>query len=113
METFLIIVCGVLFGCGTYMLLSRQVLKIIFGAALFTHAAHLLLLAMGGLKKGAPPLLGEEAGAYADPIPQALILTSIVISFALTAFMLVLAYRTYAETGMSDLEQMKGLEYEP
>jgi len=113
METFVIIVCGVLFGCGTYMLLSRQMLKVIFGAALFSHAAHLMLLALGGLKKGAPPLVGEEASAYADPIPQALILTSIVISFALTAFVLVLGYRTYLETGMSDLKQMKGLEYEP
>lgn len=112
METFMIIVAGVLFTVGTYMLLSKNLLRIIFGTALFSHAAHLMLLALSGLKRGAAPLLGEEAASYTDPIPQALILTSIVITFALTAFVLVLGYRTYVETGFQDMKQLKGFDHE-
>lgn len=67
----------------------------------------MLLLTMSGLKTGAAPLLGEEADAYVDPLPQALILTSIVISFGVTAFFIVLAYRTYRSTGTDDVEGSK------
>lgn len=64
----------------------------------------------GGLKVGAPPLLGEKAARYVDPLPQALILTAIVISFGVTAFFLVLAYRSYQEIGTDHIEGMKGDE---
>jgi len=67
---------------------------------------------MGGLKKGAVPLLGENAEKYTDALPQALILTAIVISFAVTSFLLVLAYRTYTETGSDDLAALRGFEDE-
>jgi multicomponent Na+:H+ antiporter subunit C len=63
---------------------------------------------MAVLKQGAPPLLGEQAASYADPLPQALILTAIVISFGVTAFMLVLAYRTYKEHKTDDLDKLRG-----
>src|SRR5690606_620115 len=112
METFMIIISGVLFSIGTYLLLSKNLLRIILGISLFSHAAHLMLLSINGLKKGAAPLLGEEAASYTDPIPQALILTSIVISFALTAFALVLGYRTYVELGFEDMKQLKGYNHE-
>lgn len=112
METFIIIIAGVLFTIGTYFLLSKNLLRIIFGTALLTHASHLMLMAVSGLKKGAAPLLGEGATSFTDPIPQALILTSIVINFALTAFILVLGYRTYVETGFEDMRQLKGLDHE-
>jgi len=112
METYIIIIAGVLFTVGTYFLLSKNLLRIIFGTGLYTHASHLMLMAVSGLKKGAAPLLGEGATAFTDPIPQALILTSIVINFALTAFILVLGYRTYVETGFEDMKQLKGLDYE-
>lgn len=104
METFIIIIAGILFSVGTYLLLSKNLLQMILGISVFSHAAHLMLLAVNGLKKGAAPLLGEEAASYTDPVPQALILTSIVISFALTAFALVLGYRTYVERGFDDLK---------
>lgn len=108
METFMTILSGILFTIGTYLVLSKNMLRMILGLGLFTHATHIMLLAVSGLKRGAAPLLGEEAAAYTDPIPQALILTSIVISFALTAFLLVLGYRTYVELGTDHMRLLRG-----
>ncbi len=102
------IVIGILFMVATYLMLSKSLLRIIVGTGLLSHGAHLLLLTMSGLKRGAPPLLGENAENYADPLPQALILTAIVISFGVTAFFLVLAYRAYKELGTDNIEQMRG-----
>ncbi|MGD6817380.1 Na(+)/H(+) antiporter subunit C [Metabacillus sp. 84] len=110
MEVIMSIVCGILFMAATYLMLSKSLLRIIVGTSLLSHGAHLLILTMGGLKEGAPPLLGEKAENYVDPLPQALILTAIVISFGVTAFMLVLAYRTYQELGTDDMDQMRGTD---
>lgn len=108
METLITILVGVLVTVAVYLLLSKNILRIILGTAILSHAIHLLLMAMGGLKKGAAPLLGENAVSYTDALPQALILTAIVISFAVTAFLLVLAYRTYKETGADQLDALRG-----
>lgn len=108
METLITILVGVLVTVAVYLLLSRSIIRIILGSAVLSHAVHLLLMVMGGLKKGSVPLLGEEASSYTDALPQALILTAIVISFAVTAFLLVLAYRTYQETGTDDLQELRG-----
>ncbi|WP_044893970.1 Na(+)/H(+) antiporter subunit C [Bacillus alveayuensis] len=110
MELVMIVVIGFLFAAATYLMLSKSLLRIIIGTGLLSHGAHLLLLTMGGLKEGAPPLLGEHAERYVDPLPQALILTAIVISFGVTAFFLVLAYRSYQELGTDNMEQMRGKE---
>lgn len=110
MEILMAIVIGVLFMTATYLILSKSLLRIIVGTGLLSHGAHLLILTMGGLKRGAAPLLGENAEQYTDPLPQALILTAIVISFGVTAFLLVLAYRSYQELGTDNLEQMRGNE---
>ncbi|MEL1136349.1 Na(+)/H(+) antiporter subunit C [Desulfitobacterium sp. THU1] len=112
MEALMSVVIGLLFAIGVYLLLSRNLLRIILGSSLISHGANLLILTMGGLKKGEVPLLERDAASYTDPIPQALILTAIVINFALTAFLLVLAYRTYVSVGTDDMEQMRGLEDE-
>lgn len=112
METFITIIAGILFSIGIYLALSKNLLRIILGITLFSHATHLMLMAVNGLKKGAAPILGEEAAAYTDPIPQALILTSIVISFALTALLLVLGYRTYVELGTDNMKQLRGNPHE-
>ncbi|WP_342514231.1 Na(+)/H(+) antiporter subunit C [Sporosarcina sp. FSL K6-1522] len=112
METLITILVGVLVTVAVYLLLSRNLIRVILGTAILSHAVHLLLMTMGGLKKGSVPLLGEEAESYVDALPQALILTAIVISFAVTAFLLVLAYRTYKETGLDDLDALRGFEDE-
>lgn len=102
------IVVGILFMAAVYLILSRSLLKIILGTGLLSHGAHLLLLTMGGLGGASPPVLGEGVTDYADPLPQALILTAIVISFGVTAFILVLAYRTYAEHKTDNMNLMRG-----
>lgn len=112
METLIIILAGILVMVATYLLLSRNFIRVIIGTAILSHAVHLLLMAMGRLKAGDVPLLSEEAGAYTDALPQALILTAIVISFAVTAFILVLAYRAYKELRTDDLEKLKGVDDE-
>ncbi|WP_078552741.1 Na(+)/H(+) antiporter subunit C [Bacillus alkalicellulosilyticus] len=108
MEILMSVTVGVLFMVGTYLILTKSLLRVILGLVLLSHGAHLLLLTMAGLKRGAPPLLGEEAASYADPLPQALILTAIVISFGVTSFLLVLAYRTYKEHKTDDLDKLRG-----
>ena len=108
MEIVMAFVIGVLFMTATYLMLSKSLLRIIVGTGLLSHGAHLLILTMGGLKRGAAPLLGENAKQYTDPLPQALILTAIVISFGVTAFFLVLAYRSYQELGTDNVEEMRG-----
>jgi len=108
MEFLMAIVVGILFMAAVYLILSRSLLKIILGTGLLSHGAHLLLLTMGGLGGTSPPVLAEGVTDYADPLPQALILTAIVISFGVTAFILVLAYRTYAEHKTDNMNLMKG-----
>ncbi|WLR49919.1 Na(+)/H(+) antiporter subunit C [Bacillus tianshenii] len=112
MEIFMCITAGVLFTMGVYMLLQKQILRIIIGTGLISHGAHLLILTMGKLKTGAPPIIVEGVEKYTDPLPQALILTSIVISFGVTSYLLVLAYRTYKTNKTDNMEQLRGTENE-
>lgn len=112
MEILMSVLIGVLFSVGTYLILTKSILRVILGLILLSHGAHLLLLTMAGFEGIAPPLLGLEASSYADPLPQALILTAIVISFGVTAFLLVLAYRTYKEHQTDDLEELRGSDNE-
>ena len=112
METLITILVGILVTVAVYLLLSRNLIRVILGTAVLSHAAHLLLLTMGGLKKGSAPLLGEGAESYTDALPQALILTAIVISLAVTALLLVLAYHTYKKAGTDDLQALRGFEDE-
>jgi len=102
------VVIGILFTIATYLVLSKSLLRIIVGTGLLSHAAHLLILTMGGLKQGAVPILSENANSYVDPLPQALILTAIVISFGVTSFFLVLAYRSYQELGTDNMDELRG-----
>ena len=111
MTAFMLaVLVGVLFATGTYLILQRRQIMLVLGLALVSHGVNLALFASGVLTRGAPPIVTEEASAaleaagksYADPLPQALILTAIVISFGVTAFIVVLISRRDALTG-SDL----------
>lgn len=112
MEILMSVAIGVLFTVGTYLILTRSLIRVILGTSLLSHGVHMLLLTMSGLKRGGVPLLGEQAEAYTDPLPQALILTSIVISFGVTSFFFVLAYRAYQELGTDDMELLRGRDDE-
>ncbi|OWR30118.1 Na(+)/H(+) antiporter subunit C [Saccharibacillus sp. O23] len=107
MEVIVAIIVGVLFAVGIYLILTQDLLRIVLGTSLLTHAVHLLLMAMAMLKTGAAPLLGREADEFVDPLPQALILTSIVINFGVTAFFLVLSYRAYQKLETTDMDRMR------
>jgi|SRR5690625_2957920 len=112
METLTIILAGVLITIATYLILSKNLIKVILGTSVLTHAGHLLLMAMGGFQGTSVPIIGEATTAYVDALPQALILTSIVISFGVTSFFLVLVYRTYEVFGTDNLYELRGMRGE-
>ncbi|WP_328388974.1 Na(+)/H(+) antiporter subunit C [Nocardia sp. NBC_00416] len=102
----LLIVVGVLIACGVYLLLERTVSKMLLGILLFSNAVNLLILTMGG-GDGAPPIQGAgdvEHDIMADPLAQALVLTAIVITMGVSAFVLALAYRSYILTTSEKVE---------
>ena len=118
MSVVLAFVIGGLYAAGLYMMMRRSIVKLIIGLALLSHAANLLIFTAGGLMRAAPPLIPDDAnqlaaGTYADPLPQALILTAIVISFGVLAFALVLIHRTHETVGTDDLDEMKATDMEP
>ncbi len=101
MEWMLSCSVGLVAACGVYLLLRGRSMSVVFGLALLSYATNLALFSMGRLTVGAPPILGSEsdAGAYADPLPQALVLTAIVIGFAMTAFVVVAALIAHRRLG--------------
>src|ERR671921_2852272 len=101
----LLIVMGALYACGIYLILERSLTRVLLGLMLLANATNLLILATGGYA-GLAPFFSKETdpGAYNDPLPQALILTSIVISFAVTAFMLGIIYRTWLLARQDDIQ---------
>jgi multicomponent Na+:H+ antiporter subunit C len=114
MEIFLAIVIGLLYATGIYMMLRRSLVKIIIGLILLGNGANLLLFLLGRIREGKPPVIAESLNAlaepYADPVPQALILTAIVISFGLMAFAIVLMKRVYKVVGTDDIDQINAEE---
>jgi multicomponent Na+:H+ antiporter subunit C len=111
MATLMAYVIGLLFTASIYMMLRRSIVKLVIGLIILSNAANLLIFVVAGLTRGAPPLIPEGAqqisGAVADPLPQALILTAIVIAFSVLAFAVVLIRRAYEVVGTDDLDQMK------
>jgi multicomponent Na+:H+ antiporter subunit C len=102
-EVELAVVVGVLYAAGFYMMMRRSTVKIILGLALLGHAANLLIFTMGRLVRGHPPVMHpwetRLGGLFADPIPEALILTAIVIGFGIQAFTIVLIKRIHQSAG--------------
>jgi multicomponent Na+:H+ antiporter subunit C len=102
MSVLLAAAAAVLFGVGTYLVLQRKLSRIIIGLGLISHGANVLFLMSG--HRGRAPLIGRgDPEDFADPLPQALALTAIVITFGVTAFLLALAYRSYLLT-QDDIE---------
>ena len=90
---------GLATAVGIYLVLRAQTFPLVLGLTFLSYAVNIYLFAMGRLVIGAPPILSAGATAYTDPLPQALVLTAIVISFGMTALLVVLALRSYLETG--------------
>ncbi len=114
MEVLLALVVGGLYAGGIYLMLRRSIVKLIFGLALLGHAANLLIFTAAGLTRGRAPLVpvaGQvAAGEIADPLPQAVILTAIVISFGVVAFTLVLFRRGWQAAGTNDTDEFRVTE---
>ena len=99
MEALIALVIGVLAGCGVYLMLRARTFPVVLGLTLLSYAVNLFLFAMGRLTVGRPPVLDSGLPGYTDPVPQALVLTAIVIGFAMTAFVIMLALKARAELG--------------
>ena len=111
MEGLLAVMAGVLYGTGIYLMLRRRLAQLIIGIGLVAHGSNVLILTAAGVTRARPPLLaGGEAAAlaapFADPVPQSLILTSIVIGFGVLAFALVLAHRVHLWAGTDDVDEI-------
>ena len=108
MKILLPLVIGVLFSAGTYLILQRNILKLVLGLSLIGHGANVVLIASGWIGPGQVPILGgDETIPFVDPIPQALVLTAIVIGFAALAFLLVLSLRVYRDLKTADIAEIK------
>ncbi|WP_306204976.1 Na(+)/H(+) antiporter subunit C [Actinoplanes sp. RD1] len=98
-----VVLVGILFATGVSMLLERSLTRVLMGMILLGNGVNLLIL-LGG-KAGTPPIVGDgPAGAMADPLPQIMILTAIVITLGMTAFLLALAYRSWAMSGHDEVQ---------
>lgn len=114
MEVLLAVTVGILVAAAIYLMLSRDLLRFLFGLTLISNAANLLIFTAGRLTFGAPPLVPDGAEVppetVANALPQALVLTAIVIGFGLFAFALVLAVRTYGDLGTLRHDEMRVAE---
>jgi multicomponent Na+:H+ antiporter subunit C len=134
-NTLLSLTISILFGIGTFLILRRDIVKVIIGLSILSHAVNLLIVSVGAfsgkdvpiithdevastntifidsLINGifAPMLNGTNPTQYVDPLVQALVLTAIVISLATTAMIIILAYRIHEEYGTTDIQKLKRL----
>jgi len=111
MEILTAIVAGGLFATGVYLLLRRSLVKIILGLAILSNAVNLVIFTGAGLVRHRPPFVPDGAAApgtpYADPLPQAFMLTAIVISFGILAFTVALILRIHRVTGVDDIDSLR------
>jgi len=110
----LAITIGVLYACALYLLMRRSIVKIIIGLLILSHASNLLIFASSGLRREGATLISGDAttlsGTAPDPLPQAMILTAIVISFGVAAFSVVLVHRVHRAVGTDDLDEMRSTD---
>jgi multicomponent Na+:H+ antiporter subunit C len=111
-ETSLLI--GVLFGVACYLILRSSFVRILFGFLLLTHAANLFVLALSGNPAGrAAPVILKAGAPMVDPLPQALVLTAIVIGFGVAAYLVVLLYRIFLDQRITNLRDLFDLNRRP
>ena len=105
---------GFLFACAVYGLLRRSLVRLAFGLLLLSHSANLLVFTVGGLTPFSPPIIEEGAKQltepYSDPLPQALVLTAIVIGFGLITFVLALVMQAHRTLGSDDIDEFQSTE---
>lgn len=114
MEIVLAILTGLLFAAGLYLMLHRGMVKLIIGIMMLSYATNLFIFLIARITRGVPAIVDQTeeqlVPPFADPIPQALILTAIVIGFGIQAFAIVLVRKVYKLTGTSDMEQLNSSE---
>lgn len=99
MEWLLASVIAVMTGCGVFLTLRARTFPVVLGLTLLAYAVNVFLFTMGRLQVGLPAVIDKTQAGYADPLPQALVLTAIVIAFGMTAFLIVLALKARSELG--------------
>ena len=110
MELLLALTAGALYAAGVYLMLRRRLAQVIIGLSLLSNGSNVLILAAAGVMRSKPPLItatSVSANQFADPVPQSLILTAIVIGFGVLAFTLVLAHRVQRSTGSDDIDTIR------
>lgn len=111
MEAIVAVVVGILVAGAIYLMLDRSLMRFLFGLTLISNAVNLLIFSSGRLTEGAPPLVPvgsySPEGKVANALPEALVLTAIVIGFGLFAFSLVLALRAYTQLGTLQTDEMR------
>ncbi|ODU47954.1 MAG: Na+/H+ antiporter subunit C [Thiobacillus sp. SCN 63-374] len=112
MEALIALAIGVLTACGVFLALRGQTFPVVLGLTFLSYAVNLFLFVMGRLAIGVPPVI-TDAATYTDPLPQALVLTAIVISFGMTAFVIVLALKARAELGNDHVDGLHSEEDAP
>lgn len=109
MELVFALVIGALTASGVYLLLRARTFPVVVGLTLLSYGVNLFLFSSGRLATGSQPIIGST-GSYADPLPQALVLTAIVIGFAMTAFVVVLSLRNLADNDDDHVDGYQGVE---
>lgn len=115
MEYIIAIFIGLLYACGVYLVLRRSIVKVILGVFVLSNATNLIIFLSGGITRGGAAFIPEGAetvdpATISDPLPQALILTAIVISLGISAYILALKYRYFDVTGTHDLDQLENTD---
>ncbi len=114
MQTTLALLSGIVFACGVFLILRRNMVKFVFGLALISQGINMGIFTAGGLVRHRAPLIPSDqdllAAGSADPLPQAMILTAIVIGFGILAFTIVLILRTYEVFGQVDIDEVRAVD---
>ena len=110
MELIMSVGIGIMTTCAVFLLLRGRTFSLVLGLSMLSTAANLFIFSMGRLRSGVSPIVAVNAEGYADPVPQALVLTAIVIGFGMTGFIMALAVRMRHQTGSDHVD---GLEPMP